>query len=252
MVYSQDETCGWPFDTDVYAPPDTGDPDMVTRAKNMTVNVLRMLTLYRVGGCPITVRPCTRACAPAGFYPNISVTGQWVNVCTCTTADTCGCSPVPSIDLPPPVGQIVSVSIDGAALDPSAYRLHNGYRLVRTDGQVWPVCQDMTAGMDEAGSFAVTYVNGYDPDDGAAVAASLLLKEFMKAMVDGDCTLSPRVRSVARRGISSEVREAVFQEGRTGIPLVDAWIMTWNPQLLRTRPNVWSPDLQRHQSTRPL
>lgn len=236
--------CNWPFSESCYKPADTADPGLVETAMTLTVATLRSLTLYRVGGCPITVRPCVARRCFSTFNPHIGVDGQWVNSCHCTDRTSCPCGPSHSIFLPPPIGDVVSVTIDGTTLDPSAYRVDDYRELVRLDGQAWPVDQDMDVAAGEPGSFTVTYLNAYKPDAGGAWAASLLLKEFMKACSgDTNCTLSPRVTSVARRGISSEIREAVLSDGRTGIAAVDAWVQVWNPHLLRTRPMLYSPEL---------
>ena len=92
---------------------------------------LRRLTGYRVGGCPITVRPCKRGCADllmtrsyydmlsmgygVSFWPHISGEGLWVNSCGCAT--DCSCEALCSIKLPAPVGRVDAVKIDGAVLD---------------------------------------------------------------------------------------------------------------------------------------
>jgi len=62
----------------------------------------------------------------------------------CPTGD-CSCSRLCEAILPGPVGGIVEVLLDGVALPPTAYRVDNGNRLVRTDGDCWPACQDMAA-----------------------------------------------------------------------------------------------------------
>lgn len=242
-----DAICEWPFSSSCYQPPADADPILVETAMNLTVSVLRSLTLYRVGGCPIVVRPCLASCClpPGGgtiFQPNLDVRGQWVNVCGCGPGRACNCRSRFSIALPPPVGRVIEVTIDGQVLDSAHYVVEDYRYLVRRDGQAWPVTQDTEAAVGEVGTFTVEYLNAYQPDAGAAWAASLLLRELMKACSGDACTLSPRVTSVARRGISSEIREAVLQDGRTGLPVVDAWVQTWNPNRLATRPMVWTPE----------
>jgi hypothetical protein len=110
-------------------------PAVKDRSEAMATQVLRSLTSYQVGGCPITVRPCAKNCGPGGSYQeapvgmgahaaalgvqvgpwwaSIDVDGQWINTsCGCTTE--CSCTAVPEVLLPSPVGGIVSVVLDGA------------------------------------------------------------------------------------------------------------------------------------------
>jgi hypothetical protein len=82
---------------------------------------LAALTADQIGACPIT---------------------GWVNACGCAAGD-CSCTALCEAILPGPVGSVVEILLDGAVLDPSAYRIDNGNRLVRTDGDCWPACQDM-------------------------------------------------------------------------------------------------------------
>jgi len=42
-----------------------------------------------------------------------------------------------------------------------------------------------------------------------------------------------------------ELSTGMFPDGTTGIKEVDAYLMQWNPYGLRTRPEVYSPDLPR-------
>lgn len=140
------------------------DPAMKERAEALAWSTLAALTAYQIGTCPITVRPCLASCNPTGidsaiaygghtnslpvrqigtFSPHIDSGGQWVNACGCKNSGECSCTQLCEAFLPLPVGAITSVRIDGAVLDPSAYRVDNGYRLVRTDGECWPKCQDM-------------------------------------------------------------------------------------------------------------
>lgn len=171
--------------TDICVPPDTdwscrftadelatalADPDTAEQihlAEAFAWTLLASLTAGQIGTCPITIRPCAARCAPAGtwlvapvsrsslgglspvragmFNPYISG-GVWYNACGCgSSADACACGSVPTVELPGPVGKVVSVEIDGNTLLPGSYRVDNGNQLVRTDGQPWPLCQDMLA-----------------------------------------------------------------------------------------------------------
>jgi hypothetical protein len=227
------------------------DPALQRRAEALAWSTLRALTAYQVGNCPMTVRPCARRCLqPSTWYdtgrtlldPTVR-DGSWVNVsCGCTTP--CSCSYVPTVVLPGPVGRVDEVIVDGVVLDPSSYRVDNGNELVRTDGQDWPACQDMTADCGEPGSFCVTYVRGHVPDEVGCWVAGLLATEFAKACGGGKCRLPAGVTQVTRQGVSFTIASGAFPGGLTGMREVDAYVLGFNPNHLTQPPTVSSPDLR--------
>jgi hypothetical protein len=210
------------------------------------VATMRSLTAYRVGGCPITVRPCRARCWPtvegswAGpvFTPFIYA-GNWVNSCGCNS-DHCSCAALCKAALPPPVGPVGEVKVDGAVLPPAAYTVQDRW-LVRTDGGCWPYCQDLTDPDTAPGTFAVTYLRGAPVDALASSAAGVLACEFAKACSGANCRLPSGVTSVVRAGVAYEVGAAAFPSGFTGIREVDAVIRLWNPKGIRPW-LIWSPD----------
>jgi hypothetical protein len=128
------------------------DPATKERSEALAWSVLSALTGYRVSTCPVTIRPCLARCgwggtwteAPVGMdglSPFISG-GKWYNACGCR--DDCSCVSLCEVILPNGVGAVESVVLNGAVLDPTAYRIDNGNRLVRQDGECWPDCQDMS------------------------------------------------------------------------------------------------------------
>ena len=156
--------CAYPPDELAAMRADPGKLAVMERSEAFAWQTLAALTAYRIGTCPIVVRPCAQRCAPQGtwmdavvatgttipvatigrsFTPHIEG-GEWVNSCGCAAADPCSCGPLSEIILPGPVGAIVEIVIDGVILDPLAYRVDNGNRLVRQDGGSWPICQDMS------------------------------------------------------------------------------------------------------------
>lgn len=270
-----DWACNTEFYADLTTMPDPEAPDgpripdpaglaVAARAEALAVQTLRMLTGFKVGGCPINLRPCSPRCipsswliAPAGpgwntvpgwtFQPYIQ-NGQWYNACGCRSND-CGCTQVQEIVLPTEAGSVTSVVIDGAVLDPSAYRVDNTNRLVRTDGGAWPTCQDMNLDSGE-GTFIVTYQQGAAVDGLGAYAAGILAVEYAKACQGGKCRLPSGATSVARAGIQIEIATGSFPTGMTGIREVDAWIQNWNPYGLRTGgAEVYSIDAPRGRKT---
>lgn len=231
----------------------------IERAEAFAWSLLASLTIYRIGVCPITVRPCAARCTPGGsfmtavvrsgggglpvyrigsFSPYISG-GRWYNGCPCTSQDACSCTALSEVILPGTVGSIESIRIDGEVLPSSAYRVDNGNRLVRTDGQQWPVCQDMSSDVDP---FEVTYYRGARPNTLTRAAAGALAAEFL-ASCDGDeCRLPGRVTSASRAGESYEFEPTDYPEGKTGIPEVDAVIRIYNPYGLKSEPIVMTPE----------
>lgn len=130
------------------------DPALKARSEMLAWTTLQRLTGYRLALCPTSVRPCAARCNPGAWMeapvsgfpadgPYISQ-GVWYNACGCSSPDSCSCGPLSEVILPASEVGGVSVRINGATLDPSAYRVDNGNRLVRTDGGVWPMCQDMS------------------------------------------------------------------------------------------------------------
>lgn len=247
--------------------PDPAGLAVAARAEALAVQTLRMLTAFKVGGCPIVLRPCSPRCIPSSwltaptmasgswagyagwvFSPYIGAGGQWLNACGCRN-DSCGCTKVEEIVLPTDVGTITSVVIDGATLDASAYRVDNHNRLVRTDGGVWPTCQDMNLDSGE-GTFLVTYQEGAVVDGLGSYAAGILAVEYAKACQGGNCRLPKGATSIARAGVMIEIATGSFPTGMTGIREVDAWIQNWNPYGLRTGgAEVYSIDVPRGRKT---
>lgn len=240
------------------------DADVRARSEAMATQVLRSLTSYQVGGCPITVRPCGKGCGSGGTYVDAPVTGansaalgvrvgpwwasididgQWINTaCGCSTPE-CSCRFVPEVWLPAPVGGVVEVVVDGVVLSADDYRVDNGNRLVRLDGQTWPKCQDMTAAADAEGAFSVTYYNNFLPDGLASWIAGIMAVEFAKSCTGGKCRLPSGVQSISRLGVQMEIPSGMFDQGLTGIREVDSWLRLWNPYQLKSPSSVWSPDI---------
>jgi hypothetical protein len=243
--------CAWDLDPGcLTAEWEATDPEVQVRAQGLATAALRRLSGYRVGGCPITVRPCLRSCSSTGWYagrgwgPTQLVDGTWVNSCGCQT--DCSCTALCEVTLAGPVGPVSWVKVDGVEISVDDYRI-DGSRLVWTGSTdcPWPICQDMAAADTEPGTFAVRYLNGHAPDSLAAYAAGVLAMEFAKACTGSKCRLPASVTAVSRQGVSFEVAAGTFTSGFTGIREVDAWIGLWNPDNLRQVSTVWSPDLRR-------
>lgn len=234
------------------------DPDLKAKAEVLAWETLRSLTGYRLGNCPVTVRPCSKGCYQRSSYEAPPVVagmnqswgsgllsprvtdGQWVNGCGCTT--DCSCTYLPVVVLPGPVGRVDGVTVDGITLAPTAYRVDNGNELVRIDGEDWPACQDMALPAQSVGTFTVTYIQGFAPDTMSAWSAGLLAVEFAKACKGEKCALPRGVQSISRQGIGLTINQDMFAGGSTGITVVDAYVRLLNPHHLTQGPRIYSPD----------
>lgn len=86
---------------------------------------------------------------------------------------------------------------------------------------------------------------GSPPPDAGAEAARLLATEVAKGLSgDTSCRIAGNVTSVNRQGVSVLLDPATFlDEGRTGVPLVDLWLTSVNPNKLQRPPEVWWPEV---------
>lgn len=264
----------WPVDTSCVpdwnaweTEPDEDEPGVPlysdadkARAISLAGQTLRMLTAFRVGGCPVLVRPAARKCreltwrtypvAGGGSTPwrPVDLGGVWLNV-GCGHDSVCGCLGLREVRLYGQASSVSEVKVDGVVLDPSAYRLDPGGRLVRLDGEVWPLCQNLAAPDTEAGTWSVTYTPGAAVDGIGAYAAGVLAGEFVRACTGGECRLQANVTQIARNGVTMTLGLGAFPDGKTGIREVDLYIERWNPYGHKSPPLVWSPDLARPRRT---
>lgn len=220
-------------------------------------------TGQRLGVCEVTVRPCRDGCTEgmstyygSGPYPSaglgagpwrpVIISGQWYNLGCARCGDTCSCTHTPAISLPGPVDSITAVTIDGEVLAESAYRVDNHKILVRTDGDEWPSCQDLSAAAGEPGTWTITYEQGIPVPMGGRVAAGLLACELAKAACgDGSCGLPQRVQTITRQGVTVAMLDAFddIDTGHTGIWVIDSWVASMMKPKPRSR--VYSPDIPR-------
>lgn len=223
---------------------DTFDPATQGRAEYMAWETLRLLTSGMVGTCPTMFRPCVSApcdICHSGYLQRWAPPPPYMDNGVRCGGQGCSCPELSEVILPGKVAQVTSVMEDGIELDPSMYRL-DGNRLIRTDDDVFPACQDMRLSPDAVGAFTVTYVPGVVPGPGGEFAAGVLACEFAKACTTGKCRLPSSVVSVARQGVAMQFSQGMYPDGLTGIREVDAYILTVNPNSLKVPPMVWSPD----------
>lgn len=232
---------------------DSLEPEVQERALMLATSSLQMLTYYRVGTCPITIRPCStvRPCSCA-WNPHVGTDGLWRNDCDHDTA----CKPLSEVDIPGPVGYIDSLLIDGVAVDltDGNWRLDNGHLLVwQGDGpSPIPETQDLNKPDSQAGTWSITYSQSFPVLADGRLAVAYLAVEFSKAcQPKGKCSLPRGVTSVVRNGVSFSIEAGLFPNGLTGIEIVDAYILKWAPAGSPTQNAVVFDPSRLGQSRRP-
>lgn len=215
--------------------------ESIELAEHFAAAIMRFLTLERVGGKTVTIRPgykwCQSRARSGPFRYDFTLDSDYY-LCVCSTG--CGCDIEPYIELALPVGRVDEVRINDVVVDPSTYRVVDGKYLVMDDGNGFATC----------GAIEVTYLNGYPVDLMGQYAAGALAMEYLRA-IDGDkkCRLPSGITSITRQGISMEMTTGLFPDGLTGITEVDAFVNLWNPNGLKIRPKVYSPDTARNRQT---
>jgi hypothetical protein len=248
--------CSW----DVVIPSDFCDWDSYSQQTKDSALWLASTYLWaatgrRFGPCPVTVRPLQGKRAevayrtfPVAIEGNGPVgpflfSGRWFNA-GCASA-CCGQSAC-AVVLRGPVLAIDEVRVDGAVVEPSAYRVDvtgGAWLLVRTDGLCWPSCQNMAADSDEAGTFEVTYDIGEAIPEALAIATALLACEYGKHLTGGACALPAQMTRLSRQGVELEVTPPDPATGKTGIAMVDNVVWALNPTGRTAPPRVMSLDL---------
>lgn len=227
---------------------------------------LAMLTAWRVGVCPVLVRPVPAGCMGGGSWLAATVGGghtgalpvrsigalnvtpyvtggEWVNACGCQPS-ACGHGSLSEVILPGPIGEIEWVKIDGIIQEPTSYRVDDGNRLVSLDKlRPWPGSQDFRTGPDEPNSFAVSYYQGAAPNDLIRAAAGTLAIEFYRMDTkDKACRLPFKTTQVVRFGSTYDVAPGLFKDGLTSIAEVDLVIRMYNPNLLKQGSRIVTPE----------
>lgn len=209
------------------------------------------------GECERTVRPCVPGCGcwPTrawaygawdpwyGWWGGPGVPGGEGNGRGC-----CGC--LSEVKLAGyPVRQVTEVLIDGTVIASENYRLDQSKFLVYlddTDGnsQSWPACQNLARPDTEEGTFAVTYTYGADPPEMGLLAAAELACQIAAASAGQECALPAGTTRVTRQGITVEVER--IKAILTRLPLTNLFLQTYNPNGLRRRSAIWSPEITKY------
>jgi hypothetical protein len=231
----------WPESVDLTGVP----PTIKSLAESYARTSMAALTLHRVGGSPVTILPDTDWRQRGHVYRLDGVFGSFSINPSAEDLKDGFYEEVEALLLPGPVGAITEIRVDGEVLDPLAYRLEDGSRVIRLDGKSWPIFQ--------SDDFTVTYLNSHAPGELGSYAAGVLAAEFLKVLNNDarNCRLPKSVTNVTRQGLTFEVAKGLFPDGLTGLPEVDAYLMLFNPFGLKVAPRVYSPDLPKHRQVWP-
>lgn len=210
----------------------TLDPAVVTKAIALASDVLYWLSGARWPGATTeTVRPMssTSCSCWASHDPVERNLARARRRCPHVRQQALGGYPVTA------VGQ---VKVDGEVVDPSRYRVDDRRFLtaVRSDAAQeqlwWPSCQAMDLPDTEPGTWSVTYTWGATPPVAGQAAAAALACEMALAMAPDDedgpgCRLPAAWTSITRAGVTvtRAAVESLAQQGLTGLPEVDLWLI---------------------------
>lgn len=214
-------------------------PGNITRAEVLEAASLHLwrATQHRFGTRSITVRPhrTVAGCfCGTGWLATLSGAGWsdwWAGLAGC------GCGGAAEVMLPEPVVSMTSVSVSGAVVLSTGYKVFNQRLLVRTDGLAWPCCQRLSVPTTDVGTWSVTYVGGVAvPADGKLAARELAIHTMLHLANRRENRLPPNAARVDRQGISFRLGEG----DKTGIQLVDLFVASVNND--RSGFSVTSPD----------
>jgi hypothetical protein len=209
------------------------------------------------GACEVLVRPCRRECGPdfgdwwsgvAGGWPSWprGFGGSWWLGAVCGTCrGPCGCNSASELRLDLPAQEITQILIDGVELPASGYAFYNGDTLVRTDGGMWPLCQDWAVPVSGVGAWSITARYGqHIPTLGHLAIGEVACLIAKHCAGDASCVLPPGLKSQTRAGTTyayftpGELRES----GSTGLAHVDRFLDAVNPGRLNLGARIWNPD----------
>lgn len=251
--------CGWELDPSLCCEDwPTFDEDVQARAVTLASRLMWAATGRRYGPCEWTVQPCNPGRIPPlyrvypepfgrgssgggwDYYPWIQ-NGQWFN----PGMGGCGCCQTGceiALQGPTRTSAIVSVTVEGVVVPPTAYVVFDAHLLARIDGECWPTCVNYSN--QSPPDFEVTYLRGLPVPAAVLDAASALACEFGKACVGKPCRLPQRLRRLSRQGVEVEVADIDRASSRflTGIEDIDMVIQAENPFAIQSRPRVYSPD----------
>lgn len=138
---------------------------------------------------------------------------------------------------------IVSVVIDGTTVNPSRYKIIDGFRLAFLDGD-WPTDNNLLAADGAPGTFTVQIETGWPVDVISNRAAIELVCEIASDYLTGESSLPEGTRSANLQGVSItlEDRAEALRENASTLPKTLRFLAI-HAANGRTLPSLSSPDL---------
>lgn len=211
------------------------DPDLLALAQQGAQDLLWALSGRRFGVCETTETyrlPCDLPCAQIwgrDFGPGVEwrLGGNPRKCCRIVLSQT-------------PPRAVKEIKINGEVLDPSEYVLERF--AVQRIGSCFPCEQEC-----DIAPIEITYLYGIDPPPLADLAMGEVACEILAALGGADCRLPSNAISVTRQGVTVDLGDArtLYDMGRIGLPIADAFLRSVNPSRLQSASRVYSPDLGR-------
>ncbi len=246
-------------------------PAITGYALTAATEILYNLTAQTFDICEFTVRPCRRDCTDnfwgggifggyglgnwwewGGLWPRPAIfNGAWYNLTCGGCGGSCSCNPLSEAWLPSPVSSIVSVKLDGQVMPITGYRVDNFRLLVRTDGGVWPICQDLTLADTQPNTWSVTVRVGEETPVSGRLAVGELACEIIKACTGQACAIPKNATTITRQGVTIDFATFtdLLRDGLVGLRFSDMFIATYNPQRLLAVPQVYDVDAEAYRRT---
>lgn len=226
--------CSWEYTA--CGPLPTGGPDLEELAE-AAGGILWSLSGRQFGCCERTARYCydagTTWSGGAAWVGAALVEGQWVNIGCATCGGRCTCFGQCEVRIDGPVCELVSVTVAGDAVPTGSFRVENGDRLVRTDGECFPVGKTVE----------VSYSMGTPlPPAGKRALGEFMSELWLACNQDNACRLPKRVQVLARSGLPLLDPMDFIKEGRTGLYFTDLWLHSVNPLGRPEAARAISPD----------
>lgn len=234
-------------------------------AAPIAAEILWSMTGRQIGACSMLIRPCAQSCFgdwpfigqwwQLGQWPRpLFYQGVWYNI-TCGNGcaeRSCSCNFVSQVILPAPVSAVTQVKVDGVVLASTAYRVDDMRYLVRTDGGIWPLCNDLSKADTQTGTWSVTLASGVPLNATGRMAWAELTQQVAKVLAcDDDCAIGKPVQQLVRQGVTMNFLDPteLFPDGRLGLYWCDVFIAQMNPNALMARPMVYDVDRELYRIT---
>lgn len=230
--------CDWPLAQCGPLPPE--DDPLYEPLKDAATGVLWALSGRQFGCCRRTTRYCReQSYSPAGeaWLRAELVDGRWVNLGCQSCGTRCGCTGTCEIRIDGPVCGLHEVLVDGEAVPTGSFRVDDGDKLVRTDGECFPLGKPVE----------VTFSTGVPVPAGGRLALGELFSELWKACPTcdaGTCSLPKRIQVIVKGGMTVGFLDPMefLRNGKTGLYYTDLWLSSVNPLARPQAARAMSPD----------